>query len=822
MKFVLMSGAIKNAGDFLIAERSKQLLRQVYPSAEIVTKEMRRDLIADLDEVNAASALIIGGGPAVDMHLYPQDLPLVPNLDDIKVPIFTIGLGWWGATDFLEDIYQRFYLDESTIKLFRRLERDGTIACRDWDTVRVLRRFGISDAKMTGCPAWYAEEHGQVHGREVARKLAGKGTGLTIGISDPSKTEWLVVSEKIIDFLKKKYPEAVLRFFFHRGIRQDQNTIKKNALQYEKFSRKLEELNVDYKDISYSADGFSLYDACDLHIGMRVHAHIYNLSIGHPSILFEEDSRGAGANKAFGLSRIWLYPDKGTSHLKRKIYRLGHPHRFIANQFCIEELNDILLNYSVDECYESERAYETIQRHRDVMISHIQNFERWIRKCHEPIRASSIGQELYAFCKKIFPYCRSITGDGVRQTLSALRAVVPEITLHEVPSGTPVFDWTVPKEWRIRDAWIKNAAGEKVLDFHETNLRVLGYSAPLDKEMTLAELKKIIYTQPDQPDAIPYVTSYYKERSGFCMTQREKDALPEGTYHAYIDSEIFNGSLTYGEVVIPSTENCPQGGDEILFSTYDCHPSMANNECSGPAVSVYLAKWLKTLPYRRYTYRFLYIPETIGSITYLSQGDHLAHLKAHVKAGFNLSCVGDDRTYTYVATRYGDTLADRVAQNVLHFHYPQYEKRTFLDRGSDERQYNAPGVDIPVCAICRSKYSEYPEYHTSKDNLDLISPSGLQGAFEVYQKCILALEANKTYRVQCFCEPQLGKRGLYPTVSQKGSSNEAKAMTDFIAYADGTNDLIAISNRIDVPVEKLTAIAQRLVTAGLMWDVTGC
>lgn len=422
-----------------------------------------------------------------------------------------------------------------------------------------------------------------------------------------------------------------------------------------------------------------------------------------------------------------------------------------------------------------------------------------------------IGQELYDLCGRMFPYCRSITGDGVRQTLADLQEVVPEITTHEVPTGTPAFDWTVPREWRIRDAWIKNSRGEKILDFKETNLRVMGYSLPLDAEMSLAELKKIIYTQPDQPDVIPYVTSYYKERSGFCMTQQEKDALPEDTYHAYIDSELFDGSLTYGELILPGETD-----DEILLSTYVCHPSMANNELSGPAVSVYLAKWLKSLPHRRYTYRFVYIPETIGSITYLSQDDHLAYMKAHVKAGFNLSCVGDDRTYTYVESRYGDTLADRVARNVLHFHYPQYEHRTFLQRGSDERQYNAPGVDLPVCAICRSKYGEYPEYHTSKDDMGLISPSGLQGAYEVYQKCIEALEANQTYQVQCYCEPQLGKRGLYPTISQKGSYDAVKAMTDFIAYADGRNDLIAISDRIGVPVGKLSLIAKKLVVTGLM------
>lgn len=421
---------------------------------------------------------------------------------------------------------------------------------------------------------------------------------------------------------------------------------------------------------------------------------------------------------------------------------------------------------------------------------------------------------MYDLCAKLFPYCRSITGDGVRKTLHDLKAVVPEMTLHEVPSGTRVFDWTVPKEWRIRDAWIKNSKGEKVLDFHETNLRVMGYSLPLDEKMSLDELKKIIYTQPDQPDVIPYVTSYYKERSGFCMTQLEKDALPEDTYHAYIDSELFDGSLTYGEVILPGETD-----DEILLSTYVCHPSMANNECSGPAVSIYLAKWLKSLPHRHYTYRFVYIPETIGSITYMSQGDHLAHMKKHVKAGFNLSCVGDDRTYTYVASRYGDTLADRVAKNVLHFHYPKYETRSFLYRGSDERQYNAPGIDLPVCAVCRSKYGEYPEYHTSKDDMGLISPSGLEGAYRAYQLMLEALEANRTYRVTCYGEPQLGKRGLYPTISQKGSYDGIKAMTDLITYADGRNDLIAISDRIGVPVHDLIPIAKKMLDAGLFEEV---
>ena len=422
-----------------------------------------------------------------------------------------------------------------------------------------------------------------------------------------------------------------------------------------------------------------------------------------------------------------------------------------------------------------------------------------------------IGNEMYTLCNKLFPICRSITGNGVRETLRILQSICPAMTLHEVQTGTQVFDWTVPKEWNIRDAWIKNSKGEKVLDFAKSNLHVMGYSIPVNQKVTLEELLPLIHTQPDQPDAIPYVTSYYKERYGFCMSQEQKDALQEDTYHIYIDSDLKDGSLTYGEILIPSTEG---NKDEIFLSTYVCHPSMANNELSGPAVTIYLAKWLWEKKHRRYNYRIIFIPETIGSITYLSQ--HLPEMKKNICAGFNISCVGDDRTYSYVASRYGNTLADKVAKNVLSFRYPEYKRYSFLQRGSDERQYNAPGVDIPVCAVCRSKYGEYPEYHTSKDNMGLISPIGLQGAYEVYRDMIVALEYNHKYQIQCLGEPQLGKRGLYPTVSQKGGYGDVETMMDFIAYADGTNDLIDISDRIGVAVAKIIPHVEKLHSTKLI------
>ena len=429
----------------------------------------------------------------------------------------------------------------------------------------------------------------------------------------------------------------------------------------------------------------------------------------------------------------------------------------------------------------------------------------------------SEGQEMYDFVCKIFPYCRSLTGEGVRQTLNDLREFItqgggPELKIFEVPSGTKAFDWTVPKEWKIREAYIEDEAGNHIIDMKNNNLHVLGYSTPVDKWVSLDELKEHVYTQPDQPDCIPYVTSYYKERFGFCMSENMKNSLPEGKYHMYIDSELFDGVLNYAEIVIPGETD-----EEVFFSTYFCHPSMANNECSGPAVSRELVKYVMSLPQRRYIYRFVYVPETIGSITYLSQGEHLSKLQKSMVAGFNLSCVGDNRDYSIVESRHADTLADRVLKNVLHYHTDnKYSTYSFLKRGSDERQYNAPGVDLPVVGFCRSKFGEYPEYHTSADDLSLVSPEGLQGAYDVMKQVIDALELNNKYKMKVLCEPQLGKRGLYPTISQKGSYDEIEAMTNFIAYADGKNDLLDISNTINVSVRELMKIIGKLQSAELI------
>ncbi len=422
------------------------------------------------------------------------------------------------------------------------------------------------------------------------------------------------------------------------------------------------------------------------------------------------------------------------------------------------------------------------------------------------------GREMFALCKELFPICRSITGDGVRQTFDILKRYMPDMQLFEVPTGTQVFDWTVPDEWNIRGGYLEGPDGEKVVDYADSNLNILGYSEPVDIKLPLSELKEHIYTLPGQPDLVPYATSYYKRRWGFCMTDKKLQSLPDGEYHAVIDSTLAPGSLTYGELIIPG-----ESEEEIFFSSYICHPSMANNECSGPTVMAFLANYIQSMPHRKYTYRLVLVPETIGSITYLSR--NLSKMQGKVIAGFNVTCVGDDRTYSMVHSRYADTLADRVLSNVLSYQDKDYKDYSYLSRGSDERQYQAPGVDLPLVCFCRSKYHVYPEYHTSGDNLDIISPDGLAGSLDVLIQCIDILERNAVYRVTCKCEPQLGKRGLISTMSDKETMKQSFVMKDVLAYADGTNDLLMLSKWIKEPVFRIIKVIDKLLAAGLVEEV---
>lgn len=419
----------------------------------------------------------------------------------------------------------------------------------------------------------------------------------------------------------------------------------------------------------------------------------------------------------------------------------------------------------------------------------------------------SVGVKMYQLAEELFPICRSITGEGIRYTLNRLKKEVPQIVLHEIPTGTKVFDWVVPKEWEISEAYIEDMKGNRIVDFQKNNLHVVGYSIPIDAIVSGDELQAHLYSLPEHPDWIPYVTSYYKERWGFCVTENSRKKLTDNQYHVVIKSKLFDGSLTYAELLIPG-----QVSDEIFFSTYACHPSMANNELSGPVVQIELAKLLMSRK-NKYSYRLIWIPETIGSITYLSK--NLDYMKEHIIAGYNITCVGDDRAVSYIQSRKGNTIADRAAKNVLKYIAPDYMEYSYLNRGSDERQYNAPGIDLPVCSICRTKFHEYPEYHTSADDLKLISPKGLEKSYYIYKEIIQALEVNEIYRINCLCESQLGPRGLYPTECFNRSSIAVKDMMDFIAYADGTMDLIEISDKINVPVKKLDEIAQVLLKANL-------
>lgn len=423
------------------------------------------------------------------------------------------------------------------------------------------------------------------------------------------------------------------------------------------------------------------------------------------------------------------------------------------------------------------------------------------------IDENKISKEMYILIKRLFPICRSITGNGVRETLKILKEYIP-IKIYEVSSGSKVFDWTIPKEWNIKNAYIENKNGEKIVDFQENNLHVVSYSIPVNKTIYLKDLQKHLYSLEKQPDAIPYITSYYKELWGFCISHKKRLGLKKGKYHVFIDSELKKGSLTYGELIIPGASK-----KEIFLSTYICHPSMANNELSGPSVTTFLAKWISSKP-RNFTYRIIFIPETIGSITYLSK--NLNIMKKNIVAGFNITCVGDERQYSYLPSKRGDTLTDKVALNVLKFKHPNFIKYSYLERGSDERQYNSPGVDLPVASIMRSKYNTYPEYHTSLDNLKLVTPKGLYGAYDVLKECITLIENNSKYKINCLCEPQLGKRGLYPTISTKNSGLQVRDMMNFIAYADGSRDLIEISNNINVPVWELYPIIEKLKNANLL------
>ena len=412
------------------------------------------------------------------------------------------------------------------------------------------------------------------------------------------------------------------------------------------------------------------------------------------------------------------------------------------------------------------------------------------------------GRFLHALATELFPITRSITGDGVRQTLARIHSLLPELRIHEVPTGTPVLDWTVPDEWNITDAFVEGPDGTRVIDFRRNNVHLVSYSTPVDVTMSLSDLRSHLHTDFEHRNAIPYVTSYYNRNWGFCLTADELEHFPEGNYRAVVDATLAPGSLTYAELVIPGDSD-----SEVLISTYVCHPSLANNELSGPMVAVGLALWLTSLPRRRYSYRFVFAPETIGAITYIDANVDL--LKSRVVAGINLTCIGDEGHFSYLASRLGNTPLDRIARRQL-AQRPNAAEYTYLDRGSDERHYGMPGVDVPMISLMRTKYGAYPEYHTHLDDLTVVTPAGLQGGLDFTRDCIVELEASDYLTSTVLGEPQLGRRGLYHTMHARTVADDVLLRTHILAYADGQHSLTDMAQLFEAPIEVLRDLAEEL------------
>jgi aminopeptidase-like protein len=415
---------------------------------------------------------------------------------------------------------------------------------------------------------------------------------------------------------------------------------------------------------------------------------------------------------------------------------------------------------------------------------------------------------MYALVQELYPICRSITGDGVRRTLEILSRHVP-LTVREVPSGTSVLDWTVPKEWNIRDAWIADGSGARVVDFRKSNLHVVNYSAPVRTRLPLAKLKRHLHALPDRPDLIPYRTSYYEETWGFCLTQRQLDSLPEGEYDVCIDSTLEAGSLTYGELLLPGTTD-----EEVLISTHVCHPSLCDDNLTGIAVSVLLARALAALPERRRSVRFLYAPGTIGAITWLAQNGERAR---RVRHGLTLTCLGDNHPFTYKKTVEGGAEIDRAAIHVLATSGLPHSVIDFFPYGYDERQYNSPGYRLPVGSLMRGRHGQFPEYHTSGDNLSFVSAERMAESLNVMRDIVGVLLGNATYvNLAPYGEPQLGKRGLYRAIGGTNIPDLQMALLWVLNLSDGRHSLLDVAERSHMRFRSIRAAADVLVEHGLL------
>ena len=402
---------------------------------------------------------------------------------------------------------------------------------------------------------------------------------------------------------------------------------------------------------------------------------------------------------------------------------------------------------------------------------------------------------MYELMTELFPICRSITGNGVRKTDKIISKHIP-LEMNEVPTGTKVFDWTIPKEWNINDAYVINPKGEKIIDFKKSNIHVMSYSIPINAKMTLKELKPHLFTHPEKPEVIPYRISYYNENWGFCLSHNQFLELEEGEYEVVIDSTLEDGSLTYGECLLKG-----ESEDEILISCYTCHPSLCNDNLSGVVLATFLAKYLNTIKHR-YSYRFLFVPETIGAITWLSKNEKNVN---KIKHGLVATCVGDPGNLTYKKSRQDDAIIDRVVKNVLKHSGKDHKIIDYFPPGSDERQYCSPGFNLSVGSLMRTEYGYFDEYHTSADNLEFVKGEYLADTFEEYLSIFYTLENNKTFINQNpKCEPQLGKRGLYRTISghQEGYFDEF-ALIAVLNLSDGQHSLLDISERTSIDFKSI-------------------
>lgn len=427
------------------------------------------------------------------------------------------------------------------------------------------------------------------------------------------------------------------------------------------------------------------------------------------------------------------------------------------------------------------------------------------------IHSKATGTAMYELVSELYPICRSITGDGVRDSLKIISRYLP-LEVHEVPSGTQVFDWKVPKEWNIYDAYVKNERGEKVIDFRQSNLHILNYSLPVNQRMPLAVLKEHLYTIPEQPDWIPYRTSYYKENWGFCLSQQVYEKLEDGEYEVVIDSSLENGSLTYGEYFLPG-----QTEDEILISCHCCHPSLCNDNLSGMALATFLAASLGDQP-RRYSYRFLFIPGTIGAITWLALHEEQA---VRIKHGLVVACVGDAGGFTYKRSRRGNAEIDRIVEYVLQKSSKAYTCVDFSPYGYDERQYCSPGFNLAVGRLTRTPNGSYPEYHTSADNLELVRPDCLADSLNIYRAILDTLEENRFYiNTNPKCEPQLGRRGLLNGLGgQKDAGTFQMALLWLLSLSDGEHSLFDVALKADLDFQIIKDAAQALHQSGLLKEI---